>query len=424
MQKCLSLIHFKIIALFTIVYVGLYLIMPSAGFHTDAIVFGTWAQYSFKNGLGHIYRFGIDYLPLYTYVLQAYAKLQGSDFDIIKNLKYLSAFTLIFDMLAGYLLFLLVNKYLRNPLKSFGWALFYVLNVMVLYNTLFWGQVDGMVVAFVFASVILAYFGYFSISIVVFVLALNLKLQAAIFLPIIGMLNLRTLIEKFDYKKLLYTGFVVLIIELMILYPFFRAGDIGLVKNVIKNSFGKYPFVSYGAFNFWFLVQDINVYTAAITPDSKEIFGVTMNRWGFLFFCFFSFWALFHFAKNYFLNFYSKIKLQFSLEKTLLSASLIPLIFFFFNTQMHERYSHPAFLFLVAYAILYKDFLPYLIGSLAHFLSLEYIHRYFNLGANIYDLFFFKTIFIASLYLITISYLFFRLFKSKNTPISAYLPKL
>ncbi len=403
------------------VYLFLYFYMPTEGFHTDAIVFGKWAQYSFKNGLGHIYRFGIDYLPLYTYVLHAYAKLQGSDFLIIKNLKYLSAFTLIFDMLAGYTLYLLLNKYLKNPLKSFGWALFYVLNIMVLYNTLFWGQIDGMVIAIVFASVLLAHFGYFTISIILFLLALNLKLQAAIFLPIVGMLNLKTVIEKFDTQKLFLTLVIALVIELLIIYPFYKSGDLSLVKNVIKNSFGKYPFVSYGAFNFWFLVQDINVYTAAITPDSKEIFGLTMNRWGFLLFCFFSFWALYHFAKSYFQLVFEKIKLNFSLEKTLLSAALIPLIFFFFNTQMHERYSHPAFLFLVAYAILYKDFLPYFTGTIAHFLSLEYIHRYFNLGQNIYDLFFFKTIFIASLYLFTILYLFFRLYKSKNKPISALL---
>ena len=137
-----------------------------------------------------------------------------------------------------------------------------------------------------------------------------------------------------------------------------------------------------------------------------------MNRWGFILFCIASFFALFHFAKSYFRLFFQKIKLDFSLEKALLSASLIPLIFFFFNTQMHERYSHPAFIFLVSYAILYKKFIPYFTGSLAHFLSLEYIHRHYNLG--VYDLFFFKTTFIACLYLFTIAYLFYQLFEGEK----------
>ncbi len=409
MQKYFVYFNFKVIGLFALAYFLLFLIMPTEGFHTDAIVFGKWAQYALKEGHGKIYRYGIDYLPLYTYALATYAKLLGSDFLIMKNLKYLSAFTLIFDMATGYFLYLLINKYFKNPLKSFGWALFYVLNIMVLYNTLFWGQIDGMVVCFVFGSFLLGYFGYFSWSCILFLLALNLKLQAAIFLPIIGMLNLKFVIENFNLKKIIGTSIILIFIELIIIYPFYKVHDLALLKFVVKNSFGKYPFVSYGAFNFWFLVKNFNVYTASITPDAEKIWGITMNRWGFILFCVSSFFALFHFAKTYFLLIFNKIKLQFSLEKALISASLIPLIFFFFNTQMHERYSHPAFIFLVSYAILYKKFIPYITGSLAHFLSLEYIHRYFNLG--IYDLFFFKTTFIACLYLFTILYLFVELFE-------------
>ncbi len=220
----------------------------------------------------------------------------------------------------------------------------------------------------------------------------------------------------FEAAKISCTRFLSPIAEtpinqLIIIFPFYQTHDLSLVKNVIKNSFGKYPFVSYGAFNFWFLVGDFNVYTATVTHDSKLIWGISMNRWGFLLFCFSSFFALFHLAKNYFLLIFKKVKLNFSLEKTLVSASLIPLIFFFFNTQMHERYSHPAFIFLVSYAILYRKFIPYITGSLAHFLSLEYIHRHYNLG--VYDYFFFKTTFIACLYLFTIAYLFFQLFEGE-----------
>ena len=408
MQKLFSFIHIKIALLFIVVYIGLYFYMPNFGYHTDAIVFGEWAKYAFKNGHGKIYRFGIDYLPLYTYVLYAYAKCQGSEFLIVKNLKYLLAFTLIFDMLAGYLVFLLVNKYLKNTIKSFGWALFYVLNIFLLYNTLFWGQIDGMVVCFVFGSFLAAYFGYLSWSCILYLLALNLKLQAIIFLPILAMLNFKTIVENFDIKKIIFSGLILITVELAIIYPFYVVHDLTLVKNVIKNSFGKYPFVSYGAFNFWFLVTDLNVYTATITHDSDKVLGLSMNKWGLILFCGASVFALWHFVKSYFIWFFQKQKLEFSLEKTLLSAAIIPLVFFFFNTQMHERYSHPAFIFLVSYAILSKDFLPYITGSLAHFLSLEYIHRHYNLG--LYDMFFFQTTFIACLYLFTIGYLFYRLF--------------
>jgi Gpi18-like mannosyltransferase len=408
MQKLLSFINFKIIGLFILVYLAYFWYMPSFGFHSDAYVFGAWARYALKNGHSHIYRFGIDYLPLYTYVLAIYAKIQGTQFMVIKNLKYLLAFTLIFDMLCGYLLYMLVNKYFKNPLKSFSWSLFYVLNIMVLYNTIFWGQIDGMVVCFVFASFLAAYFGNIFWSCILFLLALNLKLQAAIFLPIIGMLSLKTFLEKMDLKLLIYTALAMIFLEILIVYPFYKVGDLALLKHVIKNSFGKYPFVSYAAFNFWFLALDVNVYTASVMYDSKVIWGQTLNKWGFLMFCGASFFALLHLAKGYFDMIFSKVKLQFSLEKTLISAALIPLIFFFFNTQMHERYTHPAFIFLVSYAILYKKFIPYITCSLAHFLSLEFIQKHYNLG--FYDAFFFKSVFIAWLYLFTILYLFWQLF--------------
>ena len=45
--------------------------------------------------------------------------------------------------------------------------------------------------------------------------------------------------------------------------------------------------------------------------------------------------------------------------------------FFFFNTQMHERYSHPAMLMAFLYGILNKNYWIYGITSIAYFLNME-----------------------------------------------------
>jgi hypothetical protein len=95
----------------------------------------------------------------------------------------------------------------------------------------------------------------------------------------------------------------------------------------------------------------------------------------------------------------------------LLVGALIPLLFFFFNTQIHERYSHPAFLFIIAFSFLRKRYFLYIIFSIAYFLNLEKALRAFDLH---YSTFIFGNRFIAGLYLITIIVLFRELMLNSN----------
>jgi len=95
----------------------------------------------------------------------------------------------------------------------------------------------------------------------------------------------------------------------------------------------------------------------------------------------------------------------------LLVGALIPLLFFFFNIQMPERYSHPAFLFIIAYSFLCKRYFLYVIFSIAYFLNLEKILLTFDLN---YGTFIFGERFIAGLYLITIILLFRELISNSN----------
>jgi hypothetical protein len=95
----------------------------------------------------------------------------------------------------------------------------------------------------------------------------------------------------------------------------------------------------------------------------------------------------------------------------LLIGALLPVLFFFFNTQMHERYPHPAFLFITAYSFLRTRYFLYIIFSIAYFLNLEKALRAFDLH---YNAFIFGNRFIAGLYLITIIVLFRELMLTSN----------
>jgi hypothetical protein len=102
---------------------------------------------------------------------------------------------------------------------------------------------------------------------------------------------------------------------------------------------------------------------------------------------------------------------QNTLNIIFLSCGLIPLLFFFFNTQMHERYSHPAFLFIFAFSYVNKNYIPLLLFSIAYFLNLDGVLHEFNFLGSIGKNFLRNRDFIATLYAILILYMFFYLYK-------------
>jgi hypothetical protein len=88
-------------------------------------------------------------------------------------------------------------------------------------------------------------------------------------------------------------------------------------------------------------------------------------------------------------------------------AALVYLAFFLFNTQMHERYVHPAILFSVIPFLIAKDRVVYLLISFAYLFNMEAVMQvfgYFDQSILGFDvdyggLFIFKPMFIAGIFL-------------------------
>ena len=55
-------------------------------------------------------------------------------------------------------------------------------------------------------------------------------------------------------------------------------------------------------------------------------------------------------------NIKQRKKIPLEEQKLWIIFILSPLLFFYFNTQMHERYSHPAIILLFAYGLVYKKY--------------------------------------------------------------------
>jgi hypothetical protein len=101
-----------------------------------------------------------------------------------------------------------------------------------------------------------------------------------------------------------------------------------------------------------------------------------------------------------------------SKEILFLTAALVYILFYYFNTEMHERYSHPAFIFIVAYAFLTRDFTSLALFSVAYFLNLEstLVQVPISHGTLIFDY-----RFISALYALTIFYMVWRLYMFSKT---------
>jgi len=397
----------KILLLYAPFVAALIIITPKRGFDDDMGCWRAWTQIIFTEGFRNIYKSWTDYLPLYHYVLFFFGKIQGSVEAIADHIYKLKTITIFFEFGTTLMLFKILKNKFKDIHKALLFSLFYFLNLAVLYNSTIWGQVDGIMTFFIFGSVVFGYKKKIFFSLLFFVLALNMKLQAIIFLPVIGLLLLPVMLDKSQIKKLIYSVIGIGTVQLLIFFPFIYAGDFPKLWNVITGSVGKYPKVSMCAFNMWYFFVENPVKT----PDTLVFLGITYKTWGLILFFITSFFALLHFLKPFIFNVFKKINVAYSQKKLIISCALIPLLFFFFNTQMHERYAHPALIFLALYAMLYNKPLIFILGSLAYFLNLEGVMQFFQ--TNNYHTLVFDPRFIACIYLLVIVLLFIDLYDIK-----------
>jgi len=371
-----KLYRYNLLLIYPVIFfIYLYLCGKFQGHWSDTECWKAWANHDLQFGLSNAYKSGTDYLPLYHYILYIFATIQGSPEAIAEHIYQLRYFTLLVEFIAGFFLLKLTCDQYKNPTQSVFYTLFYFLNIFMFYNTVVWGQIDGLQASLVFISFFFAAKGKISGAISFFLLALNLKLQTIVFLPVIGLMLLPAMLDRFSWKNLIRWLWFPVYIQILIIIPFIIAGDMDKLWSVVTESIGKYPVVSMNAFNVWdlFLGSDLGN-----TSDAWTLWGITFHQWGLLLFFTGSFFALFYLLK---IN-YQRIRKNrnvLSLEKALIIAGLIPLLFFYFNTQMHERYAHPALIFLAGYSIISKNFLPYVLLSIAYFINMEAVLNQFNL---------------------------------------------
>ncbi len=348
--------------LIVLLYIMIAFLLPEKGFPGDLWYWQYWSKYSFKHGIENIYKSKANYHPVWLYGLHIFGLIQGSKEQIIQNIHYVKLIPLVFDFLGAIAIFCFLKFRPKNYLLPF----FLLLNLAYLYNSIIWGQIDSIPTFFALMAIILALKNKASLSMLFFVIAFNTKLQVIIITPILGLLLLPQLIQR--PKRIVPILLTVIITQMVIILPFLLEGTAGEYWHVITNAVGHYTRISMNAFNLWFLLYPKPEYT----NDDIILWQSTPKIWGFILFFIFSFIVLFPLLVKIIQHIKSKTKNLIDLsELAFLSSGLVTIVFFYFNTQMHERYAHSALIFFFFYGILSKNYWLYGLTSLAYFLNLE-----------------------------------------------------
>jgi Gpi18-like mannosyltransferase len=376
------------------------------GFGFDYECFEKWVIYGRANGLRNAYGSGTDYPPLYQYFLWAFGKLAGSAEVVHQRLSLLKIPTLLFDFGSLYVVYNWIEKrysFLSVLIIALG-------NIAYSYDTLIWGQIDAIWMGLVFTALFFAWRRLLICSTICIVLACCTKLQSIVFVPLWAVLSLYALASLNPAARWRKAGLSIgaactLLIALLL--PFILGnGGLAAIREIVALAAKRFPTLTLSADNMWPLVIKR---AGEIPDDTRVLLGITYKWLGLILFGLASIAAMLPVLK-YMLR-EARIK-RFAVpdrELLWLCGAITGLAFFYFNTEMHERYAYPAGIFLIAYSLYTRKWWPLLFYSLALFLNLEVIMRWLDFPN--YHTFIFHPRFIAALYFVTLLWLAVLLFK-------------
>ena len=198
-------------------------------------------------------------------------------------------------------------------------------------NSVFWGQVDSIVLFFLLAALLSCINQKYSLVIFFTLIGQAVKPVVILTLPFYLMTILRS--TKFKRKYHLYI--IPVLIYLLIFLPFSNNNIFRFIieKNLLTAGFWR--FTTLNAFNFWLVITTILNGKFDLISDQTLFIGIPYSLWGYILF-----------SLVYLIIFISWIK-----RRVLKSAEfpflinnffLIYLSLFHFFTRMHERHSYYA----------------------------------------------------------------------------------
>ena len=336
-------------------YVSLFLIGLSARlalsflqweYPNDMSCFKGWANTIFSDGISQFYfpadpSAFRDYPPGYMYILYIIGFIRsvlGLESDSYFFRLLIKTPSIIADLVMG--LFIFKLAYRKMSLRA-SWllALGFILNPVLILNSVIWGQVDSFYTIFILLSIYYLTQKHYYKGFGLFALAILIKPQAFMFTPVYMYAAYYVLKEhNFSLKGFIEVCKYALFSFGLLLYlilPFIRGLDITPIIKLYIGTLSSYAKASVNAYNFHTLTGAN--WEALDTP----LWFTTHEAVGFsclFLIVIFSIYLLFR--NNTKANFY-------------FVAALINILTFMFSVKMHERYMFPAIALLTA-AYVYK----------------------------------------------------------------------
>lgn len=349
-----------------ILYILLAKLLPSHSGDTEFWIY--WANSLYLNDFTKIYsvtlgeRLECNYPPIILYFIKLVLLFCDDVKEIVSKIYILKILTVFFDFS---LIFFLTNRFYKDIKPS--QLLLVLTNFSLLYNSLFWGQVDSVFIVFFIFSLFFLMDSWFFVSGIFLALSFYTKFQVIIFMPVFTFLFLYYLKFKFTFKIFnIFLGFFLA--SIVILIPFIFNGNVDEVFRIYLNSNGFYHNLSCNAHNIWYWISS----KPELIDDRSFFFNLlSLNKLGISMYLF-SLITFFCYFINQ-LNFKKLISVGNNMEFKLvfLLLSLTTLLFFYFNTQMHERYSFASLCFLNVYFFITKRTFLFIFNSIVYFLNIE-----------------------------------------------------
>ncbi|MFN3301968.1 MAG: hypothetical protein ACK413_03020 [Patescibacteria group bacterium] len=347
---------FSLILIFFIITIFKFFLsffLPS--FQSDIDLFRAWSKDLAENGFFGFYeRWNSDYSPGYLFLLFFCGKIAKIFSLSVKWHNFLIKFwTILFEAIGGYLIYLIGKKHKKEKL-GFYLAIFYLLNLAVIFNSSIWGQCDTLL-----ATLLLLTFYFFEekkivFAILFFTLSVLTKLQGLFLLPLVIIL----FFKNFSLKRFFLSILVSFFIFYSLSFPFFKKNETYFILKYLFRGAKQYPFATVNAFNFWMLMK------GQLAPENNQFFGLTYFKWALIFLVPIIFISLFLILKNFedpFFLYFSPFFLYFGI--------------FLFLTRIHERYLVPALIFLYPVLFFKPKLWPLiLILSFTSFSNMWYIY--------------------------------------------------
>lgn len=350
-----------------------------------------WAGQIRSIGFANIYHYHyVNYMPLNMYAINAWqAVCAWLQRDLTANVHFIKLYPMVFDTVTVMLLYRFARKYQASLLTV---ALLFLPNIAFQFNSFIWGQFDGVYTFFVLLSAHFVLKKQPIWAFVAFVLALNSKIQAIIFWPaLISFVWLYIyhgqLSEGWKFlKTVLVSTMLGIGLQILLFAPFTGTSELGIIRLVLERSVSLSKWVTYNADNFWAL---LGVPSMVAVDTHAWVFGVSYRIWGYGLFTLVTAVAFLPVASYIMVAAFPRLSRKWKLPTRTLHSlpeavivQLFALIlyiqglsFFFFLTQMHERYSHPTIVFAGLFAILSRQKIIFFVTCLAYFINLERVQK-------------------------------------------------